>query len=106
MLKVVAIFGIGANAKGNIAKIFVITIGDLAHIRDHPDARQELNDDQLFDLIQQLLQEEPEKVVNNKSKQFVDYYYNDVEVDGHYMTVDIRISTSTPGRIISVFERY
>jgi hypothetical protein len=43
--------------------------------------------------------------VPNKFKQFVDYLYYDVDVNGRYITVDIRISTSTPGRIISVFER-
>lgn len=104
--KVAAIFGIGTNTKGNIAKIFFLTAGDLAHIRDHPDALQGLSDEQLLALIQQLLQEEPDKVVTNKAKHTVDYYYNDVDVDGHYITVDIRVSTSTPGRIISVFERY
>lgn len=95
----------GVDQNGN-TRIYFITNGDMQHIREHPDQLQNLSDDELLALIQRLLQKDPDDVVINKGKQFVDYYYYDEDVNGKYITIDIRISTSTPGRIISVFERY
>ncbi|GCE10677.1 hypothetical protein [Tengunoibacter tsumagoiensis] len=86
-------------------QIYYMTQGDLDHAR-HPDALDALSDEELLGLAEDLLEnEEPGKTVENKNKGFVDYNYYDVEVDGYYVTVTVRVSTTNPGRIISIFER-
>ena len=95
--------GVDQNGK---TKIYFITQGDLKHIREHPDALQSLSDQELLALIQKLLQKEPDEAQIDKKRQIIDYYYDRVEIDGKYYTVIIRMSSSTPGRIISAYEEY
>ena len=96
---------IGVDQNGK-TKIYYTTQGDLKHIREHADNLQTLSDDELLARIQKLLQGKPDDTVTDKTRQFVDYYYDDIYVNGIYITVVIRISTSRPGRIISTFEKW
>jgi hypothetical protein len=93
------------DQKGN-SKIYYITQGDLKHIREHADNLQMLSDDELLALIQELLQGKPDDAAMDKTKQLLDYYYDDVYVNERYITVVIRIITSRPERIISTFEQW
>jgi hypothetical protein len=96
---------IGVDQNGKI-KIYYVTQGDIKHIREHADNLQTLSDDELLALIQKLLQGKSDDTVTAKARQFVDYYYDNAYVNGRYITVVIRISTSRPGRIISTFEEW
>lgn len=80
--------------------------GAFKKVPTHPDDLQNMSDEKLTALVQDLLSGPPDDEVPNPSKGFVDYLYDDVYVNppGHYITVDIRISTTSPGRIISVYE--
>ncbi|HEU5381122.1 MAG TPA: hypothetical protein VFV38_37335 [Ktedonobacteraceae bacterium] len=99
-----AIFtGLDQNGK---SRIYFVTQGDMKHIREHPDALQELSDEELLALIQRLLQEQPDDVVVDKGRKLIDNYYDNVEINGKYYTVIIRMSSSTPGRIISTYVEY
>jgi hypothetical protein len=79
--KVRAVFtGVDQNGK---SKIYYITQGDLKHICEHADNLQTLSDDELLALIQELLQETLEDTTTDKTKQLLDYYYDDVEETHH-----------------------
>jgi hypothetical protein len=96
--------GVDQNGK---TKIYYITQGDIDKIRrDHGDDFASLSDDQLIDLIQELLQEDPAQVRVDKSRNLIDFYYNNVDVDGKYETIIIRMSTSSPGRVISIYPEW
>lgn len=99
-----AIFtGVDQNGK---SKIYFVTQGDMAHIREHPDALQQLTDDELLALLQKLLQNPADDTIVDKGRGLVDYYYDDVLIDGKYYTVIIRVSTTNPGRIISTYIQF
>ncbi len=101
---VISIFtGMDQNGK---SKIYFVTRGDLKHTRQHSDHLQHLSDEELLQIIQKLLQGEPDLVKIDKQRNLIDYYYNDEEINGKYVTVIIRMSTSTPGRIISIYEEW
>ncbi len=96
---------IGVDQNGK-TKIYYVTQGDIKHIREHADNLQTLSDDELLALIQKLLQGIPDDTVTDKTRQFDDYYYDEVHINRRYITVVMRISTSRPGRIISTFEEW
>jgi hypothetical protein len=94
----------GEDIDGNTSTYY-LDDGAFKKVPTHPDPLQNLSDDELTAEVQDLLEGPPDKQVPKPSKGYVDYLYYDVYVDppGHYITVDIRISTTSPGRIISVY---
>jgi hypothetical protein len=108
--KVRAVFT-GVDQKGN-SKIYYITQGDIDKIRrDHGDDFASLSNEQLIELIQRLLQQQlPQEQLSgfkiDKNRQLLDYYYDDVKIDRKYYTIIVRTSTSSSGRVISIYPEW
>jgi hypothetical protein len=105
-----AFIGVDQNGK---SKIYYTTQGDIDKIRrDHKDDFASLSNEELIELIQRLLQqwllpqEQSGGFKIDKNRQLLDYYYDDVKIDGKYYTIIVRTSTSSSGRVISIYPEW
>jgi len=94
----------GLDSKGN-ERIFFLTQGDIDHILNdglHPDL-ETLTEPQVIQIVKERLRTNPDGFMVYTRKGYIDYYYNNVEINNKYETIVIRVSTVNPWRIISVF---
>ncbi|MEO6891193.1 MAG: hypothetical protein ABI324_19585 [Ktedonobacteraceae bacterium] len=86
-------------------RIFFLTQGDINHIK-HEGRHLEfetMTDAQVIKFVKDLLQTKPDSSKNYSRNGYTDYRYNDVKIGDYYETIVVRVSTSSPWRIISVF---
>jgi hypothetical protein len=102
----------GVDQSGK-TRIYYVTQGDVDKIRrDHKDDFASLSDEQLIELIRRLLQQQllPLERLGgfkiDKGRQLLDYYYDDVEIDRKFYTIIVRTSTSSLGRVISIYPEW
>ena len=84
--------------------IVYVTQATINHIRSGHFEFDELSDEQLANLIEKLLQEEPDHTTRQAKdgEQSVTYFYRDVEIDAQYHTIGIVVSVTKSGQVITI----